>query len=90
MFQIALLSASQPLLLFTSFTYVLASTADLHMSQLTHCLPTIICVTLIYIVYVLLKQLLYTFFICIIICPLCIISVNIFCHLVSPVYSVLG
>ena len=47
MFLIALLTASRPLLLFTSFTYVLTSTAYLYMPQLfTHCLPTITCVTL--------------------------------------------
>jgi len=45
MFLIALLSASQPLLLFAFFTYVHASTAYTHMPQIfTHCLPTIICV----------------------------------------------
>jgi len=49
-----LVSASQPLLLFTLYACVLASPAHLHMPQLfTHCLPTIICVTLISIVYVL-------------------------------------
>jgi len=41
-------------ILFVSFTYVLAPIAHLYMPQLfTHCLPTIICVTLIYIVYIL-------------------------------------
>jgi len=39
-------------LLFTSFTYVHTSTAHLHILELfTHCLPTIICVTLMFIVY---------------------------------------
>jgi len=54
MFLIALLTALRTLLLFTSFTYVLASTAYLYMPQLfTHCLPTITCVTLMYIVNIL-------------------------------------
>jgi len=51
MFPIALLSASQRLLLFASFTDVPPLTAHLYMPQVfTHCLATIICVTLIYIV----------------------------------------
>jgi len=50
----AMFYASEPLLLLASFTCVLASTAHLYMPQLfTHCLPIIICVTLMYIVYVL-------------------------------------
>jgi len=54
MFLIALLSSSRPALLFASITYVLTSTAHLYMPQIfTHCLPTIICVTLMNIVYVL-------------------------------------
>jgi len=58
---IALLSASQPLLSFTFFTYVLASTAHLYMPQLfTHCLPTIICYIDVYCVCTI-KQLFYTF-----------------------------
>jgi len=48
----ALLSASLPLLLPTSFTYAHASSAHLYIPQLfTHCLPTIICVTLMPVVY---------------------------------------
>ena len=66
MFPIALPSASQLLLLFASFTYLLPSTAHLYMPQIfTHCLPTIICVTLRYIVYYALQSnCLYTFFVC--------------------------
>jgi len=59
----ALLSASHPLL-FTSFTYVLASGIQLYMSQVfTHCLPTITCVSLMSIVCVCtIKQLFYVVF----------------------------
>ena len=52
LFLLALLSDSQPILLFASFTYVHASTTHRHlyMPQLfTHCVPTIICVMLRYI-----------------------------------------
>jgi len=63
MFLIALLFASRPLLLFAFFTYVLASTAHLCMPQIfTHCLPTIISVMLMNIVYVPKTIMLYTFF----------------------------
>jgi len=82
MLLIALLSASRPLLLFASFTYMLASTAHLYMPQLfTHCLPSIICVALMCIVYVVWNNLfIYFLFNCIILRPIYIVSVNIFCH----------
>jgi len=78
MFLFALLSTSRPLLLFTSFTYVLASIVHLYMPQLfTHYLPTIIiiCVMLTYILYVLWNNCFKLFYNCIIIWPLWIISV---------------
>jgi len=67
----ALLTAQQPSLLFTSFIYVLASPAHLYMPQLfTQCLPYIICVTLMSIVYMYCKTItfillcvLFTFFV---------------------------
>jgi len=87
MFLITLLFASRPLLLFASFTYVLASTAHLHIYQLfTYCLFTI-CVTLIYTVKN--NCFIYTFFILIVLLfALDVYFCKYICHLVFPAYSV--
>ena len=63
-------SASQPLLLLAFFTYVLASPAHLYMPHLfTRCLPTIICVMLVFTAFHFV-----IFFVCFSIFAICYIS----------------
>jgi len=90
-----LLSASRPLLLYTSFTYVLASTAHLYTcldSSPIACPPSPVFHWCIFYCVYCKTIVLYTLFLlnnnCVILCPSYTVSVNVFCHHVCPACSV--
>ena len=94
-FLTALLSASRPLLLYTSFTYVLASTAHLYTcldSSPIACPPSPVFHWCIFYCVYCKTIVLYTLFLlnnnCVILCPSYTVSVNVFCHHVCPACSV--
>ena len=92
MLLIALLSALRPLLLLSSFTYVLASTAHLYMLQIfTHYLTTIICDILVDVCCVYNnKQLFHILFYMYGCLPFICCFCKCFCYHISPACSVFG